>query len=114
MASGGVRPPARQEYFMTRSAHIHRETGETKIDLTLDLDGSGRSAINTGVGFFDHMLTLLARHSLIDLNVQATGDLHVEAHHTVEDVGICFGKALAQALGDKAGIRRYGDATVPM
>jgi imidazoleglycerol-phosphate dehydratase len=99
---------------MARTAHIHRETGETKIDLTLNLDGSGQAAISTGVGFFDHMLTLLTRHSLIDLTVQAQGDLHVDAHHTVEDVGICYGKALAQALGDKAGIRRYGDATVPM
>lgn len=99
---------------MTRTAHIHRETGETKIDLTLDLDGVGRGVLATGIGFFDHMLMLLTRHSLIDLNVQAVGDLHVDAHHTVEDVGICFGKALAQALGDKAGIRRYGDATVPM
>jgi imidazoleglycerol-phosphate dehydratase len=99
---------------MKRTAHIHRETGETKIDLALDLDGSGRADIKTGVGFFDHMLTLLARHSLIDLTVQATGDLHVDAHHTVEDVGICYGQALAQALGDKSGIRRYGDATVPM
>lgn len=99
---------------MARTAHIQRQTGETKIDLTLDLDGSGRATIGTGVGFFDHMLTLLTRHSLIDLTVQALGDLHVDAHHTVEDVGICYGKALAQALGDKAGIRRYGDATVPM
>jgi len=99
---------------MARTAHIHRETGETKIDLTLDLDGAGRATLATGVGFFDHMLTLLTRHSLIDLTVQAQGDLHVDAHHTVEDVGICYGKALAQALGDKAGIRRYGDATVPM
>jgi imidazoleglycerol-phosphate dehydratase len=99
---------------MTRTAHIHRETGETKIELTLDLDGAGRAAIGTGIGFFDHMLTLLTRHSLIDLTVQALGDLHVDAHHTVEDVGICYGRALAQALGDKAGIRRYGDATVPM
>ncbi|MHB1421636.1 MAG: imidazoleglycerol-phosphate dehydratase HisB [Gemmataceae bacterium] len=99
---------------MARTAHIHRETGETKIDLTLDLDGSGQAAIGTGIGFFDHMLTLLTRHSLIDLTVQALGDLHVDAHHTVEDVGICYGKALAQALGEKAGIRRYGDATVPM
>jgi imidazoleglycerol-phosphate dehydratase len=99
---------------MARTAHIQRQTGETKIDLTLDLDGSGRAAIGSGVGFFDHMLTLLTRHSLIDLTVQALGDLHVDAHHTVEDVGICYGKALAQALGDKAGIRRYGDATVPM
>jgi imidazoleglycerol-phosphate dehydratase len=99
---------------MTRQATIRRQTGETKIDLSLDLDGSGRSTIATGVGFFDHMLTLLTRHSLIDLTVQAAGDLHVDAHHTVEDVGICYGKALAEALGDKAGIRRYGSATVPM
>jgi imidazoleglycerol-phosphate dehydratase len=99
---------------MTRSAHIRRETGETKIELSLDLDGSGRSSLATGVGFFDHMLTLLARHSLIDLDVQAAGDLHVDSHHCVEDVGICYGKALAQALGDKAGIRRYGSAAVPM
>src|SRR5262245_36124392 len=99
---------------MSRTAHIQRTTGETQIDLTIDLDGAGRASVTTGVGFFDHMLTLLARHSLIDLNVKATGDLHVEAHHTVEDVGICLGKALAEALGDKAGIRRYGDATVPM
>jgi imidazoleglycerol-phosphate dehydratase len=99
---------------MPRTAHIQRATGETRIELRLDLDGTGRSIVATGVGFFDHMLTLLARHSLIDLEVQATGDLHVEAHHTVEDVGICLGKALAQALGDKTGIRRYGDATVPM
>lgn len=99
---------------MARTAHIHRETGETKVDLSLDLDGSGRATIGTGLGFFDHMLNLLTRHSLIDLTVQALGDLHVDAHHTVEDVGICYGKALAQALGDKSGIRRYGDATVPM
>ena len=99
---------------MPRTAVIRRETGETKIELSLNLDGSGRADLSTGVGFFDHMLTLLARHSLIDLTVKAVGDLHVDAHHTVEDVGICFGKALAQALGDKAGIRRYGDATVPM
>jgi imidazoleglycerol-phosphate dehydratase len=99
---------------MARTAQIRRETGETKIDLALDLDGAGRATVDTGVGFFDHMLTLLARHSLIDLTVKAQGDLHVDAHHTVEDVGICYGKALAQALGDKAGIRRYGDATVPM
>ena len=80
----------------------------------LDLDGTGLAKLATGVGFFDHMLTLLAQHSLIDLTVEAQGDLHVDAHHTVEDVGICFGKALAQALGDKAGIRRYGQATLPM
>jgi imidazoleglycerol-phosphate dehydratase len=99
---------------MGRTAQLRRETGETKIELTLDLDGAGRSTVDTGVGFFDHMLTLLSRHSLIDLNIKAQGDLHVDAHHTVEDVGICFGRALAQALGDKSGIRRYGDATVPM
>src|SRR2546430_1238719 len=99
---------------MPRTARLRRETGETKIELSLDLDGTGKSDAGTGIGFFDHMLTLLSKHSLIDLAVKAEGDLHVDAHHTVEDVGICFGKALAQALGDKAGIRRYGDATVPM
>jgi imidazoleglycerol-phosphate dehydratase len=99
---------------MPRTAQIRRETGETKVSLALDLDGTGRCSVATGVGFFDHMLTLLARHSLIDLTVEAAGDLHVDAHHTVEDVGICYGKALAQALGDKSGIRRYGAATVPM
>ncbi len=102
------------EALNTRTASIHRETGETKIDLQINLDGTGRADIATGIGFFDHMLTLLAKHSLIDLTVKAQGDLHVDAHHTVEDVGICFGKALTQALGDKAGIRRYGSATVPM
>jgi imidazoleglycerol-phosphate dehydratase len=99
---------------MPRSARIQRSTAETRIELALDLDGAGRSSVATGVGFFDHMLTLLARHALFDLDVKAEGDLHVEAHHTVEDVGICLGQALRQALGDKAGIRRYGDATVPM
>jgi imidazoleglycerol-phosphate dehydratase len=99
---------------MRRTARIDRDTAETQIQLTLDLDGTGRAEVSTGVGFFDHMLALLARHGLLDLTVQARGDLHVDAHHTVEDVGICLGKALAQALGDKAGIRRYGDATLPM
>jgi imidazoleglycerol-phosphate dehydratase len=99
---------------MARTAQIHRQTAETRIELSLDLDGTGACDIATGVGFFDHMLTLLARHSLVDLRVQAAGDLHVDAHHTVEDVGICFGRALAQALGDKAGIRRYGSSTLPM
>jgi imidazoleglycerol-phosphate dehydratase len=99
---------------MPRTAHIQRHTGETQIDLKIDLDGTGVAQVATGVGFFDHMLTLLARHSLIDLTIRATGDLHIDAHHTVEDVGICLGRALVQALGDKAGIRRYGDATVPM
>lgn len=99
---------------MPRTAQIHRQTGETNVTLALDLDGSGQSTIQTGVGFFDHMLTLLAKHSLIDLTVQAQGDLHVDAHHTVEDVGICFGKALFEALGNKSGIRRYGSMTLPM
>jgi len=99
---------------MARTAHVLRETGETRIDLRLDLDGTGRAELVTGIGFFDHMLTLLARHSLIDLDVRAEGDLHVDSHHTVEDVGICYGLALKQALGDKAGIRRYGSATLPM
>jgi imidazoleglycerol-phosphate dehydratase len=99
---------------MSRTAQLRRETGETQIELALDLDGRGKAEVATGVGFFDHMLTLLARHSLIDLTVRAAGDLHVDAHHTVEDVGICYGKALAQALGDKAGVRRYGSATLPM
>jgi len=99
---------------MSRTARIQRDTGETKIKLAVDLDGTGRAELHTGVGFFDHMLTLLARHSLIDLTVEAAGDLDVDAHHTVEDVGICFGKALVQALGDKAGIRRYGNVTLPM
>jgi imidazoleglycerol-phosphate dehydratase len=97
-----------------RTAGVHRETTETKIELQVNLDGTGRANIATSIGFFDHMLTLLAKHSLIDLTIKAQGDLHVDAHHTVEDVGICLGKGLTQALGDKAGIRRYGGATVPM
>ncbi len=99
---------------MLRTAQIRRVTAETKIDLTLNLDGTGTAQVETGVGFFDHMLTHLAKHGLFDLAVNCAGDLHIDAHHTVEDVGICIGKALIQALGDKAGIRRYGDATVPM
>jgi imidazoleglycerol-phosphate dehydratase len=99
---------------MPRTATIRRETAETTIDLTLNLDGSGNHTLATGVGFFDHMLTHLSKHGLFDLTVQCGSDLHVDSHHTVEDVGICFGKCLAQALGDKAGIRRYGSATVPM
>jgi len=99
---------------MARTATLRRETAETAIDLTLDLDGRGAAQVATGVGFFDHMLTHLAKHGLFDLSVTCKGDLHIDAHHTVEDVGICIGKALVQALGDKAGIRRYGDATVPM
>jgi imidazoleglycerol-phosphate dehydratase len=99
---------------MPRTATIHRQTAETTIDLTLDLDGSGQANIITGIGFFDHMLTLLAKHSLFDLTVKAVGDIHVDHHHTVEDTGICLGKALAQALGDKQGIVRYGSIALPM
>ncbi len=97
-----------------RKAEISRNTNETSIKLTLDLDGVGKSSIKTGVGFFDHMLELFSRHSLIDLMVEATGDLHVDAHHTVEDVGIVLGQALDKALADKRGISRYGWATLPM
>jgi imidazoleglycerol-phosphate dehydratase len=99
---------------MPRIASIDRKTAETNIQLSLNLDGAGKADVATGVGFFDHMLTLLAKHAVIDLSVQADGDLHVDQHHTVEDVGICFGQALKQALGDKAGIRRYGHFTLPM
>src|ERR1700754_1905639 len=99
---------------MTRTAIVDRKTAETQVRLELNLDGPGQSQINTGVGFFDHMLTLLAKHAAIDLDVQAKGDLHVDQHHTVEDVGIAFGQALKEALGDKAGIRRYGHFTLPM
>ena len=99
---------------MARTADVRRDTAETKISLSLALDGSGRFSGGTGVGFFDHMLTHLAKHGLFDLSVTCQGDLHVDAHHTVEDVGLAFGQALVQALGDKAGVRRYGDATVPM
>ena len=97
-----------------RTATVRRTTAETDIALTLTLDGTGRAEVSTGVGFFDHMLTHIAKHGLFDLTVTCKGDLHIDAHHPVEDVGICFGQALAQAVGDKAGIRRYGDATVPM
>ena len=99
---------------MTRSASITRNTAETQIELSLNLDGSGKSEISTGVGFFDHMLTLFARHGLFDLTVKAVGDLHVDHHHTVEDVGICLGRCLHQAVGDKKGICRYGHSTLPM
>lgn len=99
---------------MARTAHISRKTNETEITLTLNLDGQGDAQAATGVGFLDHMLELLARHGCLDLEVTARGDLHVDQHHTVEDVGICFGQAVRQALGDKAGIRRYGHFTLPM
>jgi imidazoleglycerol-phosphate dehydratase len=99
---------------MTRSATITRTTGETDITVEWGLDGSGTTDVATGVPFFDHMLDAFGRHSLSDLTVRATGDLAVDAHHTVEDVGICMGRALAEALGDKRGIARFGDAVIPM
>jgi imidazoleglycerol-phosphate dehydratase len=97
-----------------RTASLSRRTAETDISLTLTLDGSGQADIDTGIGFFDHMLTLFAKHSLIDLKVRAKGDLHVDFHHTVEDTGIVLGQAVRQALGDKHGIVRYGSMLLPM
>jgi imidazoleglycerol-phosphate dehydratase len=97
-----------------RAAQVTRKTLETEIDVALDLDGTGRATLATGVPFLDHMLDQVARHGMIDLNVAARGDLHVDAHHTVEDVGITIGQALANALGDKRGVRRYGHAYVPL
>jgi imidazoleglycerol-phosphate dehydratase len=99
---------------MARTGEIDRTTGETDVHVSLTLDGDGSGERDTGVGFLDHMLDLLARHGHLDLTVHARGDLHTGAHHTVEDVGICIGQALDQALGDRAGIVRYGQATVPM
>src|SRR3990170_2485526 len=95
-----------------RTAHLQRETSESSIDLSIDLDGSGIADIQTSVPFFDHMLTAFAKHSLIDLSVRANGDTEIDVHHTVEDIGIVLGKAIGQALGDKAGIGRFGDALV--
>jgi imidazoleglycerol-phosphate dehydratase len=97
-----------------RRAEITRETAETAIRVAIDLDGTGRGDIATGIGFLDHMLTALARHSLIDMDIAAKGDLHIDFHHTAEDVGIVIGQALKRALGDKRGIRRYGAALLPM
>jgi imidazoleglycerol-phosphate dehydratase len=99
---------------MPRTATISRKTNETEISLSLNLDGTGAGDIQTGVGFLDHMLDHLARHGLMDLTVTASGDLHIDDHHTVEDIAICLGEALEKALGDKAGICRYGHARVPM
>ena len=99
---------------MSRSASIKRSTSESSIELTLNLDGTGKSNIDTGVGFYDHLLTAFSKHSLIDLDIKAKGDLHIDVHHTVEDTAIVLGQAIREALGDKAGISRYGDATVPL
>ena len=97
-----------------RTSHLDRNTAETQIQLNLNLDGSGKHKIETGVGFLDHMLVLFAKHSLVDLEVIAKGDLQVDAHHTTEDVGICLGQAIRDCLGDKSGIRRYGHLVLPM
>jgi imidazoleglycerol-phosphate dehydratase len=99
---------------MSRVAKIDRETKESKVHVELDLDGSGRTDVSTGVGFYDHMLSSFGRHSLVDLTVQTSGDTHIDAHHTVEDTAIVLGEAIREALGDKVGIRRFGDATVPL
>ena len=99
---------------MSRKAKLSRKTSESSVELSLNLDGSGKSNISTSVPFYDHMLTAFSKHSLIDLDVKATGDTEIDIHHTVEDVAIVLGQALAQALGDKSGIARYGDATVPL
>lgn len=97
-----------------RTADVNRETRETQIRVQINLDGAGQSNLHTGIGFFDHMLDQISRHGLIDLDIQAKGDLHIDGHHTVEDVGITLGQAVAQAVGDKKGIRRYGHAYVPL
>ena len=99
---------------LQRVAHLQRETSESSIDLSLDLDGSGASDIQTSVPFYDHLLTAFSKHSLIDLRVRASGDTEIDVHHTVEDIGIVLGKAIREALGDKAGIARFGDALVPL
>ena len=97
-----------------RTAQVRRDTKETQIQVRINLDGTGQSELSTGIGFFDHMLDQIARHGLIDLHIQATGDLHIDGHHTVEDVGIALGQAVAIAVGDKKGLRRYGHAFVPL
>jgi len=107
-------PPYTTDEPMSRTARIERQTAETEIVVEVNLDGSGLANVQTGVGFLDHMLELLAKHGAFDINVAARGDLHVDQHHTVEDTGICLGQAFRQALGDKRGIRRYGHFTLPM
>jgi imidazoleglycerol-phosphate dehydratase len=106
-------PPSSPD-FAARTAEVSRSTAETKITVRVNLDGTGLARLHTGIGFFDHMLDQIARHGLIDLDIQAEGDLHIDGHHTVEDVGITLGQAVHRAVGDKAGIRRYGHAYVPL
>ena len=110
MTSSALVPSASTD----RTAEVSRNTAETRITVRLNLDGTGQSSLHTGIGFFDHMLEQIARHGLIDLEVHADGDLHIDGHHTVEDVGITLGQAFARAVGDKKGIRRYGHAYVPL
>jgi len=110
MTSSALVPSASTD----RTAEVGRNTSETRITVRINLDGSGQSQLSTGIGFFDHMLEQIARHGLIDLEVRAEGDLHIDGHHTVEDVGITFGQAVARAIGDKKGLRRYGHAYVPL
>ena len=100
--------------YSPRTAEVSRNTAETKITVKLNLDGTGQATLSTGIGFFDHMLDQIARHGLIDLDIQCVGDLHIDGHHTVEDVGITLGQAVAKAVGDKKGLRRYGHAYVPL
>jgi imidazoleglycerol-phosphate dehydratase len=114
MSERRVRRPPRAAPGRARQGRVERKTRETDIRLLLDLDGSGRAEVATGIGFFDHMLTALAKHGHFDLTVRCQGDLHVDAHHSVEDVGIAFGQALREALGDKCGIVRFGHAYVPL
>lgn len=110
MTSSALVPSASTD----RTAEVSRNTAETRITVRLNLDGTGQASLHTGIGFFDHMLEQIARHGLIDLEVHADGDLHIDGHHTVEDVGITIGQAFARAVGDKKGIRRYGHAYVPL
>ncbi|MBX3632151.1 MAG: imidazoleglycerol-phosphate dehydratase HisB [Simplicispira sp.] len=110
MTSSALVPSANAD----RTAEVSRNTNETRITVRINLDGSGQSQLSTGIGFFDHMLEQIARHGLIDLEVRADGDLHIDGHHTVEDVGITLGQAVARAVGDKKGLRRYGHAYVPL
>jgi len=107
-------PTAPEATSAARVAEVTRNTAETKIRVRVDLDGTGRAKLATGIGFFDHMLDQIARHGLIDLEIECEGDLHIDGHHTVEDVGITLGQAVARAVGDKKGIRRYGHAYVPL